>query len=99
MNLIYPTLKFKLNHTTPKKEKEEDRCDCERKDSIPFLDTSLSKENGRIHTALHKKDTDRNQYLLRESCHPAGVTPSIPFSLSLRMVRICCTLPPPRIGT
>ena len=89
MNTIHPTLKFTLNHTTPTEENEEDRCDCEIKDSIPFLDTSLSIENGKIQTDLYKKDTDRNQYLLRESCHPAGVTASIPFSLGLRIVRIC----------
>jgi hypothetical protein len=40
-------------------------------------------------TNLFKKDTDRNQYLLRERCHAAGVTASIPYSLSLRIVRIC----------
>ena len=66
-----------------------DRCECKYQESIPFLDTSLSIEDGRIEVDLYKKDTDRNQYLLRESCHPAGVTASIPFSLSLRIVRIC----------
>ena len=33
--------------------------------------------------------TDRNQYLLTSSCHPASVTNNIPFSLALRLVRIC----------
>ena len=89
MNKIHPTLKFTLNHTNPEEEREEDRCDCEPQASIPFLDTSLSIVNGRIETDLYKKDTDRNQYLLRESCHPAGVTASIPYSLGLRIVRIC----------
>ena len=36
-----------------------------------------------------KKPTDRNQYLLISSCHPAHVTNNIPFSLALRIVRIC----------
>ena len=58
-------------------------------DSIPFLDTSLSIINGKIDVDLYKKKTDRNQYLLRESCHDKGVTKSIPYSLSLRIVRIC----------
>ena len=38
---------------------------------------------------LFKKDTDKNQYLLLNSCHPKSVTKSIPFSLSLRITRIC----------
>ena len=38
INNIHPTLKFTMEHTTPKNELEEDRCNCERKDSIPFLD-------------------------------------------------------------
>ena len=89
MNKIHPSLKFTMNHTTPAEEPETDRCECQQKESIPFLDTSLSIENGRIEIDLYKKETDRNQYLLRESCHPAGITSSIPFSLSLRIVRIC----------
>ena len=36
-----------------------------------------------------KKETDRNQYLLPSSCHPAGTTRAIPYSLGLRIVRIC----------
>ena len=40
-------------------------------------------------TDLYRKDTDRNQYLLPSSCHPAHVTQNIPFSLALRIVRIC----------
>ena len=38
---------------------------------------------------MYKKETDRNQYLLTSSCHPAHVTDNIPFSLALRIVRIC----------
>ena len=89
MNKIHPTLKFTLNHTTPQGEAASDRCECKYQESIQFLDTSLSIEDGRIEVDLYKKDTDRNQYLLRESCHPSGVTASIPFSLSLRIIRIC----------
>ena len=89
MNNLHPTLKFTLNHTTPEDEAIEDKCDCEAQISIPFLDTSLTILDGKIDTDLIKKDTDRNQYLLRESCHAAGVTASIPYSLSLRIVRIC----------
>ena len=40
-------------------------------------------------TDLYRKETDRNQYLLPTSCHPAHVTSNIPYSLALRIVRIC----------
>ena len=39
-------------------------------------------------TDLYRKETDRNQYLLSSSCHPAHITDNIPFSLALRIVRI-----------
>ena len=35
------------------------------------------------------KKTDRNQYLLPSSCHPKATTKAIPYSLSLRIIRIC----------
>ena len=38
---------------------------------------------------FYKKKTDRNMYLSTSSCHPAHVTANIPFSLALKIVRIC----------
>ena len=64
-------------------------CDCTPAQSIPFLDTSCSVSGNKIKTTLYKKDTDRNQYLLPSSCHPNHVTDNIPYSLALRIVRIC----------
>ena len=61
MNCIHPTLKFTMQHTTPKTEKLEDRYECEPKNSIPFLDISISVVEGKIDTDLFKKDTDRNR--------------------------------------
>ena len=78
-----------MNHTTNREEKPEDRCGCEVKYSIPFLDTLCSIVNGKIDTDLYKKPTDRNQYLLPNSCHPKQTTAAIPKSLGLRIVRIC----------
>ena len=89
MNKIHPTLKFTLNHTTPENEADCDHCNCEAKTSVPFLDTSISIEQGKIEVDLYTKETDRNQYLLPSSCHPKTTTKSIPFSLSLRIIRIC----------
>ena len=45
MNQLHPTLKFTMNHTNPKDEKEEDKCDCKAQNSIPFLDTSGKWKN------------------------------------------------------
>ena len=38
---------------------------------------------------LYRKPTDRNQYLLLDSCHPKTTTRAIPKSLGLRIVKIC----------
>ena len=64
-------------------------CKCERLSCLPFLDTSLSIQDGKLQVDLYRKPTDRNQYLLTSSCHPAHVTKNIPYSLALRIVRIC----------
>ena len=78
-----------MNHTSPPNEAEDDQCLCDKHSSIPFLDVKCSVEDGKIGTDLHKKETDRNMYLLPSSCHPPTVTKNIPFSLCLRIVRIC----------
>ena len=78
-----------MNHTTREQEPLDERCDCEPRKSIPFLDTLCTIKGDKIDTDLYKKDTDRNQYLLPSSCHPAQTTKAIPYSLSLRIVRIC----------
>ena len=56
---------------------------------IPFLDTQCEIENGKIVVDLYRKPTDRNMYLLTSSCHPSTVCENIPYSLALRIVRIC----------
>ena len=87
LNEIHPTIKFTATHTTPNNAPHS--CDCPPANFIPFLDTSCSVSGNNIKTTLYKKPTDRNQYLLPSSCHPAHVTENIPFSLALRIVRIC----------
>ena len=58
--------------------------------SISFLDvTVLLDNNNQISTDLYVKSTDTHQYLLHTSCHPNHVKKSIPFSLALRIRRIC----------
>ena len=78
-----------MSHTSNKNEPESESCDCEKKYDIPFLDTLLTIREGKIKFDLYKKPTDRNQYLLTSSCHPAHCVENIPFSLALRIVRIC----------
>ena len=85
LNSLHPSIKFTLSHVNP----EGSSCGCPITSSIPFLDTSCSISDNKILTDLFKKETDRNQYLLTSSCHPASVCANIPFSLALRIVRIC----------
>ena len=90
LNSIHPTIKFTMSHTVPYlKEDTSSSCDCDIANSLAFLDTSCKISDGKIIVDLFRKPTDRNQYLLTSSCHPAHVTSNIPFSLALRIVRIC----------
>ena len=89
INKINPTIKLTMNHTQIEHENIEDKCDCKPIQAIPFLDTLCSIKDGKIDIDLYKKDTDRNQYLLPSSCHPAQTKKAIPFSLGLRIVRTC----------
>ena len=78
-----------MTHTTTHTEMEPASCGCPKLESIPYLDTSCQIKNGRIVTDLYKKPTDKNQYLLTSSCHPSECLDSIPFSLCMRINRIC----------
>ena len=89
INQIHPNIKFTMEHTSPEAEAEEDTCSCPKKSSIPYLDTSCSLKEGNIIFDLYRKPTDRNKYLLPDSCHPNTVKENIPFSLFLRITRIC----------
>ena len=89
INKIHPNIKFTMKHTSSRGETDEDKCSCDTEDSIPFLDTSVKIQNGKLIVDLFKKATDRNQYLLTNSIHPPECFKSIPFSLALRINRIC----------
>ena len=86
LNKIHPTIKFTMNHT---KNENENNCNCPPCPSTPFLYTTASVKDNKVILDLYKKPTDRCQYLLTSSCHPAHVTDNIPFSLAYRIVRIC----------
>ena len=53
--------------------------------------TASLDNNNNISTDLFVKSTDTHQYLLHTSCHPSHIEKSIPFSLTLRIHRICST--------
>ena len=89
INCINPSIKFSIEHTKKLSDPDPNSCSCPTQDSIPFLDTSLSVRAGKINSDLYRKKTDRCQYLLPTSCHPPHCTDNIPYSLALRIVRIC----------
>ena len=93
INGLHPTLKFTFNFTCPFtctfSPNPPHDCFCHTSRSLPFLDTLVSIKDGQLETDLYRKPTDRCQYLLPSSCHPSHVTKNIPYSLALRLVRIC----------
>jgi peptide-methionine (R)-S-oxide reductase len=76
INSLHPTIKFTHNYNLEEK-------------STVFLDTKVSIKNGKLTTDLYRKETDKVQYLLPNSNHPSHIFKNIPFSLALRLVRIC----------
>ena len=89
INKIHPNINLTMSHTSNISEQISSKCECEERDSIPFLDVSCKIVEGKIVTDLFRKECDRNQYLLTSSCHPVQCTKNMPFSLALRIVRIC----------
>ena len=71
---LHSTIKFTCSHSPT---------------NIPFLDVMVSIKDGFIETDLSTKPTDKHQYLLISSCHPQHTKRSIPYSLALRLRRIC----------
>ena len=66
--------------------------------SVNFLDVSISvNEDGSLTTDLYTKPTDTHQYLRANSCHPNHTKRSIPYSQSLRILRICSNLDTARL--
>ena len=49
----------------------------------------VSVKDGSLETHLYTKPADKHQYLLVPSCHPQHTKRAIPFSLALRLRRIC----------
>ena len=73
---MHPTIKFTSSYNIAER-------------STNFLDLKITIKDNGIITDLYRKETDRVQYLLPSSCHPSHVFNNIPYSLALRLVRIC----------
>ena len=77
INNIHPLIKFKASYDFQSKK-------------VEFLDTVISiTEQGFIKTSLFTKPGKKCTYLLPSSCHPGHITQNIPYSLALRLKRIC----------
>lgn len=77
INNIHPLIKFKASYDFTTKK-------------VEFLDTVISvTEQGFIKTSLFSKPGKKCTYLLPSSCHPGHITQNIPYSLALRLKRIC----------
>jgi hypothetical protein len=57
--------------------------------TVPFLDVLVYVKNLTWHTRLFCKPTDLHAFLHTSSFHPAHVVKNIPFSVALRIRRIC----------
>ena len=57
--------------------------------SLAFLDINISIEGNGLCTSVYYKPTDSHSYLLYSSSHPSHFKNFIPFSLFLRVLRLC----------
>ena len=73
LNSLHPSIKFTLDKSRTR---------------LPFLDTLLTNENGKLQTYIYYKPTDSKQYLLYTSCHPKHTRKSIPYNLARRLKMI-----------
>jgi hypothetical protein len=75
LNTLHPNIKLTWNIS---------------RESVNFLDVHLSlTKNNQLRTNLHRKNTNSLRYLNFFSEHPHHMKKSIPYSLSLRLKRIC----------
>jgi len=74
-NSMHPTIRFTTHHSTAQ---------------VDFLDVQVKlTPNNTIIIDLFTKPTDKHLYLQPASCHPRHITKNIPYSLGLRLRRIC----------
>ena len=73
LNNLHPSLKFTMDSNT---------------NQLPFLDTMVINNGGKIQTDIYYKPTDSKQYLLYTPCHPKHTRNSIPYNLARRLKTI-----------
>ena len=77
LNRFHPFLKFKVSYNFVTR-------------SVEFLDTVITvNDKNFIETSLYTKPGKKCSYLKTSSCHPKHNTENIPYSLALRLKRIC----------
>ena len=60
--------------------------------SIPFLDTKVYIKNNKLYTKIHRKETDRQNFLHNNSEQPISLKNCIPYSQVLRVKCTCSTI-------
>jgi hypothetical protein len=78
INMLHQSIKFTCDYNI-------------KEQSTTYLDMTISISNNVINTDLYRKPTDKVQYLLPSSCHPNHIFQNVPYSLALRILRICST--------
>ena len=73
LNKLHPSIKYTME---------------QNKSQLPFLDTLIINNRGKIQTDIFYKPTDSKQYLLYTSCHPKHTRNSIPYNLARRLKMI-----------
>ena len=59
------------------------------RNSVSYLDVSVSRKGRALETDLYCKSTDTHHYLQKSSCHPRLVRKAIPYGQALRIRRSC----------
>lgn len=75
LNNIHPTIKFKV--------------EWEKDNSLPFLDTLMTRKNGQLMFQVYRKPTNSNSYIHYFSVHDDSVKLAVISSMFLRAYRIC----------
>ena len=73
LNELYPSIKYTME---------------QNRSQLPFVDTLIINNKGKIQTDIFYKPTDSKQYLLYTSCHPKHTRNSIPHNLARRVKMI-----------
>ena len=68
LNSIHPTIKFTHEYSNSLHQ------------TLTFLDVQVHLNNKQFQTDLHTKPTDKHQYLLKTSCHPAPFRSALPYT-------------------